>query len=175
MDRERIKKMDGLIKVYFAGPDVFRKDALEYFDSVTLMCSNIFSNIYPICPIDNSTESSDSKMIYDINIEKIRQSDCVVANLEPFRGVSADAGTCVEIGVAVSLKKPIVGYYAGWMPEKYKDRVLDYYDWESEMFPLVENFDLYDNLMIHHSCASIERSLYDALKKITEMSKTWQI
>lgn len=175
MDREGIKEVDGLTTVYFAGPDVFRGDALEHFDKISLLCSRVFPNIFPIFPIDNSTESQDSKAIYNINVEKLKFSDCVVANLEPFRGVSADAGTCVEVGMALAFNKPIIGYYEGWMPEKYKDRVLDYYDWETEPFPVVEDFDLYDNLMICHSCASIEISLYDALKKITEMSKKWRI
>lgn len=182
MDRSGVEEMDNLIKVYFAGPDVFRNDVLNYFDTVSLMCDSVFPNIYPIYPIDNSIESKDSKIIYDINVEKIKQSDCIVAYLTPFRGISADVGTCVEIGMAVAFKKHIVGYYDGWMPEKYKDRVSDYYDivsdyydWETELFPVVEDFDLYDNLMVCHSCASIETSLYDALKKITEMSKTWQI
>lgn len=175
MDREGIKEVDSITKVYFAGPDVFRSDALEHFDTISLLCDSVFPNICPIYPIDNSTESKDSKIIYNINVDKLQYSDCVVANLTPFRGISADVGTCVEIGIAAAFNKPIVGYYDGWMPEKYKDRVLEYYDWESELFPVVEDFDLYDNLMVCHSCASIEISLYDALKKITEMSTKWRI
>jgi nucleoside 2-deoxyribosyltransferase len=34
----------------------------------------------------------------------------VLANLNPFRGDEPDSGTCVEIGYALALGKPVIGY-----------------------------------------------------------------
>ena len=40
--------------------------------------------------------------------------DALVANLTPFRGVSADAGTAFEVGFMRALGRPVLGYtYTG--------------------------------------------------------------
>lgn len=48
--------------------------------------------------------------IYHANIELIRAADAVLANLNPFRGCEPDSGTCVEVGFALALGKPVIGY-----------------------------------------------------------------
>jgi hypothetical protein len=40
----------------------------------------------------------------------------VLANLNPFRGAEPDSGTCVEIGYALALGKPVIGYAADLRP-----------------------------------------------------------
>jgi nucleoside 2-deoxyribosyltransferase len=37
----------------------------------------------------------------------------VLANLNPFRGCEPDSGTCVEVGFALALGKPVTGYLEG--------------------------------------------------------------
>ena len=34
----------------------------------------------------------------------------MLANLDPFRGCEPDSGTCVEVGFALALGKPVIGY-----------------------------------------------------------------
>jgi len=168
VDRKRIEKMDGVVKAYFAGPDVFRENAVEYFDEIRILCENYY-NIEPIFPIDSETEVKNSLNIYNINIEKIKQADIVVANLIPFRGPSCDVGTAFEIGYAKSLNKQIIGYYNGYYPGSYYERInyhINKYD--MEYFPVIENFGNYDNLMIIHGCDTIKPHLYDALLLIKE-------
>ena len=40
----------------------------------------------------------------------MRSCDAAVANLTPFRGVSADAGTAFEVGFMRALGRPVLGY-----------------------------------------------------------------
>ncbi|WP_033887167.1 nucleoside 2-deoxyribosyltransferase, partial [Pseudomonas aeruginosa] len=40
----------------------------------------------------------------------IERADCVLANLEPFRGSEPDSGTAFEVGYALALGKPVYAY-----------------------------------------------------------------
>lgn len=94
-------------KLYFAGPDVFRPDLGEWRDSVKSTCRKYA--IVPLLPCDN--EAHDPDEIVSGNLHMIRESDGVLANLEPFRGsVEPDSGTVFEIGYAIALGKPVIGY-----------------------------------------------------------------
>jgi nucleoside 2-deoxyribosyltransferase len=95
-----------------------------------------------------------SRAIFDANVATIRRCDSVIANLTPFRGPSADAGTVFEVGMAFALGKPVFGYAN--MTGDYRRRV------EAVHGPVlergatffaadgmsVEDFGLPDNLMI---------------------------
>jgi len=48
--------------------------------------------------------------IYSKDVELMRTCDAICANLTPFRGLSADAGTCWELGHFVGAGKPAVAY-----------------------------------------------------------------
>lgn len=153
--------MDDRLKIYFAGPDVFRNNPEEYFATLAVECEKY--SIFPLFPYDSSLIKSDS--IYFKNLRLIQECHLLIANIAPFRGPSADPGTALEIGYARALNKPIIGYSVPSMVT-YKTRVTeDLLDQFSE-YPYVENFGLTDNLMIVHSCDfihdSIERALYNA-------------
>lgn len=103
-------------KIYLAGPDVFRRNALSRFVSLKR-----FANRYGhegLAPLDNMLIISDddkftpvhSKLIFEANLELIHKCDVIIANLDPFRGPGVDDGTAWEIGYGYSLDKVIYGY-----------------------------------------------------------------
>lgn len=85
-----------------------------------------------------------ARTIYTGNVARIQGASCVIANLSPFRGPSADAGTVFEVGYAVACGIPVIAYSCD--PRPYRVRVggppRDTLGME------VEDFDLPDNLMI---------------------------
>lgn len=150
-----------MIKVYFAGPDVFRYDAPVYFnDEIAEKCK--INDIQPLFPLD--TDLTDPISIFNNNIALIHECNVVLANLDPFRGASLDAGTAFEIGYATAIGKNIVGYYTYDSFLSYKDRMEPMF-WEySSQYPLIEDFDLSDNLMIIYGCNFIAKSLDEAIQ-----------
>jgi nucleoside 2-deoxyribosyltransferase len=93
-------------KVYIAGPDVFRPDAIAWAESVRERCAA--HGLGALIPLDGN--ASTPLGIYANNIDMIRAADVVIANLNPFRGVEPDSGTCFEVGFALALGKRVVGY-----------------------------------------------------------------
>lgn len=138
------------MKIYLAGPDVFRPDAIEHGQKLKDLCAKYgFEGLYPF---DNEVDSelkgvNAARAIFHANKKMIEECDIVLANLIPFRGPSADPGTVWEVAYALGLGKKVVGYrnFAGnLMPSEYKYRVAsDIYN--------VEDFGLGDNLMIDMS------------------------
>lgn len=94
------------MKLYIAGPDVFRPDAAEWAEAVRVLCSR--KGHQALIPLDGSQTCADD--IYRNNLSLIGEADAVLANLNPFRGMEPDSGTCVEIGYALALGKPVIGY-----------------------------------------------------------------
>ena len=82
--------------------------------------------------------------INDKNIELINESDCLVANLTPFRGPSADPGTCFELGYAIAQKKPVAIY--SFDTKEYKQKLKDMSFMEDQWS--IEDMGLSDNLML---------------------------
>lgn len=153
------------LKVYMAGPDVFLPNALEIAEQKKVILDSAgFEGIYPL---DNSIENADSlkpeelaRCIYVANIEMIQACDIVLANLTPFRGPSADAGTVFEIGYGYALDKDIYAYSN--VTEDFKARIEAYNNepivtrddghLADKDGMSVENFGLIDNLMIDFPC-----------------------
>ena len=96
------------MRLYLAGPDVFRRDALAWADDARRLCAEFGHEA--LTPLDNDEPTADQ--IYQSNVELIGRADCVVANLNPFRGEEPDSGTCVEVGMALAMGKRVVGYLA---------------------------------------------------------------
>ncbi len=83
-------------------------------------------------------------------------ADAVIANLTPFRGPGADAGTVYELGYMAGRRKLCLAYSND--PTVYADRVGRFIDVVSEDGRLVdaqgltvEDFGLVDNLMMIHA------------------------
>ena len=150
------------LKVYLAGPDVFRSDAKEYGDRLKTICEEHgVQGLYPAdMEIDhNSLEPFGvAKSIFEANVELIHECDAVIANITPFRGPNMDVGTAFEIGYASALGKLIIGYTednrdflekaADFFSDELRERNGEWFDPDSNR---IENFGLPENLMI--SCA----------------------
>ena len=94
------------MKLYLAGPDVFRPDAARWAASARALC--VAAGHLALVPLEQ--EAATPAAIYAGNLRLITEADCVLANLNPFRGAEPDSGTCVEIGYALALGKRVVGY-----------------------------------------------------------------
>ena len=86
------------MKIYLAGPDVFRPDVAEWANSVRDLCRRY--GFEALLPVDHN-ETTPEK-IYQSNIDLIRKAQIVVANLDPFRGPEPDSGTAFELGYALA-------------------------------------------------------------------------
>jgi nucleoside 2-deoxyribosyltransferase len=99
------------LAVYLAGPEVFLPDAIEAGGRKQALCAEYgFVGLYPL---DNTIMSGDDRLdrlIYRENLAMIRRADFGIANLTPFRGPSADAGTVFELGLLTGLGKRCFGY-----------------------------------------------------------------
>ena len=93
--------------------------------------------------------------IYRDNVARIEACDAVLANLDFFRGLEPDSGTCFEVGYAVARGKVVIGYIpdGGSIPERIRSRDpsllrggLDANGWT------VEDFELPLNLMLAVPC-----------------------
>ncbi|MCX7166732.1 MAG: nucleoside 2-deoxyribosyltransferase [Rhodocyclales bacterium] len=94
------------MKLYLAGPDLFRPDVLEWAERVSVLCRR--EGHQALIPLDGT--QTDAGDIYRNNLRLIGEADAVLANLNPFRGSEPDSGTCVEIGYALALGKLVIGY-----------------------------------------------------------------
>ncbi|HLX87745.1 MAG TPA: nucleoside 2-deoxyribosyltransferase [Acidimicrobiales bacterium] len=139
-------------KVYLAGPDVFLPNAVEIGARKKELCEQHgFNGVFPLdeIPPPLSVPAEFALATFDICVKMMRACQLAVANLSPFRGVSMDVGTAVELGFMWASGKPVFGYTNA--QEDYKVRVeaanvagdLD-----------VEDFGFFDNLM----CESIVRN-----------------
>ena len=66
------------------------------------------AGVTALIPLDGNAR--DAGGIYAQNVALIRSADAVAANLNAFRGAEPDSGTCFEVGFALALSKPVVGY-----------------------------------------------------------------
>ena len=80
-----------------------------------------------------------------LNEDTENASDIIIANLTPFAGASADAGTLIEVGWFLGKGKPIFGYSN--TSENFESRMRKQLGAKHADFG-IEGFHLPDNLMI---------------------------
>jgi nucleoside 2-deoxyribosyltransferase len=85
------------MKIYLAGPDVFRPDVHEWAETARATCSRY--GYEALIPIDHG--ETEANRIFQTNLDLIRKAQIIVANLNPFRGTEPDSGTCFEMGYAI--------------------------------------------------------------------------
>ena len=129
---------DSLKKIYIAGPDVFAPDWNERKIEIINYCRN--ADIIPVFPFDDQGKSKEE--IVTKNFDRIKNSDGVIANLNPFRGVEPDSGTVVEITYASVKKIPVYAYLDDITSQKNK-----YGNFDKDGY-LIEDFDEPVNIMI---------------------------
>lgn len=144
-------------RVYLAGFDVFRRDALEYGAHLRAWCADYgFDGVYPLdahAP-DDLEGPRKAAWIYRKNVHAIRRADIVMANVDDFRGPGEpDSGTAFEIGFAAALGKEIWAYTTdeGTLLQRVPSSPAQVGRVCERGF-LVEDFGLAKNLMI--ACSS---------------------
>mmetsp|Transcript_63977 Transcript_63977/g.187146 ORF Transcript_63977/g.187146 Transcript_63977/m.187146 type:complete len:244 (-) Transcript_63977:80-811(-) len=100
-------------RVYLAGADIFRPDAVAYGKRVKALCrARGFECLYPLderLPSGLSGHAlADS--VFRQNLLLIRKADLIMADLNWFRGQEPDPGTSFEVGFAAALGKPVWAY-----------------------------------------------------------------
>ncbi|WBK01319.1 nucleoside 2-deoxyribosyltransferase [Methylocystis parvus] len=142
-------------RLYLAGPEVFRRDAGAIGAELKARCAHCgFEGVYPLEAELAIGDEALSRRIFEANLASIRACDAMIANLSPFRGPSADAGTVFELGFAVAIGKPVFAYADS--SESYASRVAQrngpLRKADGRLFASdgmsVEDFGLTDNLMI---------------------------
>jgi nucleoside 2-deoxyribosyltransferase len=85
------------MKIYLAGPDVFLPDAVEIGRKKAAICARYgVSGLYPLDNAVDLSAADASLTIFKGNEAMMEAADAIIANLTPFRGPSADAGTVYE-------------------------------------------------------------------------------
>jgi nucleoside 2-deoxyribosyltransferase len=146
-----------MTKIYLAGPDVFLPDAVDIGRRKVELCAR--HGLTGLYPLDNTVDrvaKDASLQIFRGNEKMMIAADAIIANLTPFRGPGADAGTVYELGYMAGHGKLCLGYSND--PSLYADRVRKFTDVASKDGRLidrdglaVEDFGLADNLMMIHA------------------------
>jgi nucleoside 2-deoxyribosyltransferase len=145
------------MKIYLAGPDVFLPDAVEIGRRKAELCSR--HGLIGLYPLDNAIAPAArdaSVTIFHGNETMMIEACAIIANLTPFRGPGADAGTVYELGYMAGRGRLCLGYSND--PSGYADRVREFTDVTAQDgYPIdaqgliVEDFGLSDNLMMIHA------------------------
>ena len=169
-------------RIYLAGPEVFLPDAIEAGRRKCAICADAgFEGVYPLdnaLPLEGLAKRAQGKLISESNETLMRSCDAAVANLTPFRGVSADAGTAFEVGFMRALGRPVLGYTN--TPLDYVARSRTYraglrlpFDSDAPVIA-IEDFDLAENLMIEiaieASGGSLVRSQLPSGSEMTDLA-----
>jgi nucleoside 2-deoxyribosyltransferase len=156
-----------MTNVYLAGPDVFLPDAADWFVRKQAICAAY--QLTGISPLDELpghppdwSGIPEWRRIALRNEAHIRRCGAIIANLTPFRGPSADAGTIYEVGFARGIGLKVFGYATVTTP--FLERTLAAIgggrqagdgSWRDPDGLLVEQFGLFDNLMIEAGINSL--------------------
>ena len=154
-------------RVYLAGPDVFFPEPALWADRKKAICQQ--HGLTGVSPLDELPREPAGwaklpfwHKIAMRNEAHIRRCQALIANLTPFRGPSADVGTVYEVGFARALGLKIFGYAT--TAEPFLSRTLAAIGDAAKASPdgtwhdgdglLVEQFGLFDNLMIEGGIAA---------------------
>ncbi|MDO6442870.1 nucleoside 2-deoxyribosyltransferase [Marinobacter sp. 2_MG-2023] len=138
-------------RIYLAGPEVFFPAGEHQFivaEKKRLLGEYGFEGVDPLDTelvfSDGEAKADCGHRIYRANRELMDSCDAIIANLTPFRGISADPGTVYEVGYMIGQGKPAYGFTLD--SRHYRERAgatgLD------DMDHTIEDFELSDNLMI---------------------------
>jgi nucleoside 2-deoxyribosyltransferase len=151
-------------RVYLAGPDVFLPDAAARGEALRAVCAaHGLAGVFPLDALAGGDAPGwaglpEALRIARRNEAHIASCDALVANLTPFRGPSADAGTVFELGYMRALGRPVFGWSNAAAPFAARSRAFCGAAaargadgaWRDGEGMLIEDFpDMADNLMIH--------------------------
>lgn len=142
-----------MLTAYLAGPDVFLPNPRAQAARKIEICAR--HGIVGRTPLNEDiaraadmTDKAYAMAIFRKDMAMMEACDIVIANLTPFRGASADAGTLVEIGWFLGRGRKVFGYSNDAALFTERSRALR--EVMSDPLPgiVVEGFGLPDNLMI---------------------------
>mgnify|MGYP002778992934 FL=1 len=141
------------MRAYLAGPDVFLPDAPAHTARKAAICAAHGLTALPplnedVASLAAMPEAEAWRVIFAKDLAMMEAADLVIANLTPFRGASADAGTLIEVGWFLGRGKPIFGYSNSATP--FSERSAALLRAAPDPMPglTVGGFGLPDNLMI---------------------------
>ena len=146
------------MKIYLAGPDVFLPDAVAIGRrKAELRARHGLIGLYPLDNAVNLAADDASLAIFKGNEAMMDAADAIIANLTPFRGPGADAGTVYELGYMAGRGKLLFAYSND--PATYAERVARTHRVTKSSSGnlidddglVVEDFGLSDNLMMIHA------------------------
>lgn len=138
-------------RIYLAGPEVFLPSPEHraiVAEKKRLLRAEGLEGVDPLdteLDLDGKLSKRERGFqIYRANRTLMDSCDGLIANLTPFRGISADPGTVFEVGYMIGQGKPAVGFTLD--NRLYSERAggtsVD------KRGHVIEDFDLSDNLMI---------------------------
>ena len=142
------------MRVYLAGPDVFLPDAAARAVALKAICAR--HGLEGVFPLDAHRHEPpgwsslpEARLIAVRNEAHMAGCAALIANLTPFRGPSADAGTIFEVGYMRALGRPVFGWTNCGVPFTDRTRAfLGVTGARDAEGMLIEAFGLTDNLMI---------------------------
>ena len=146
------------MKIYLAGPDIFRPDVQDWIASARELCRQ--HGFEALTPFDHG--ETEPRKILDGNLELIRKAQIVVANLNPFRGFEPDSGTAFELGYALALGKKLWSYIDSAEPLLERIRRAEALSADAKrdcQGMAIEDFGLPLNLMLALSAHMVEGNL----------------
>ncbi len=143
-------------RVYLAGPEVFLPDPIEAGRIKCEAAAELaLDGVYPLdasLDLSGLGKRGQATLIWRSNEDLMRSCDALIANLTPFRGASADAGTAFEVGFMRALGRPVLGYTntdLDYVPRASAVRAHPRMAFDADAADVaVEDFDLAENLMI---------------------------
>jgi len=103
-----------LRRIYLAGPEVFLPGARALGSAkCRLLAAAGFEGVFPYDAAlarEGLGKRTQAERIFAANPALMHSCDALIANLTPFRGVSADAGTVFELGFMRGLGRPVAAY-----------------------------------------------------------------
>jgi len=163
------------VRVYLAGPDVFFPEPELWAHRKKAICERY--GLVGVSPLDDLPSEPAAWASYPFwrkiamrNEAHIRSCQALIANLTPFRCPSADVGTVYEVGFARALGLTIFGYATTTEPFLARTlkalggaaRVQSDASWRDADDLLVEQFGLFDNLMIEGAIIGSDGALITA-------------
>ena len=146
------------MKIYLAGPDIFRPDVQAWITSARDICRQ--HGFEALTPLDHG--ETEPRKILAGNLELIRKAQMVVANLNPFRGFEPDSGTAFELGYALALGKKLWAYVDSAEPLLDRIRCAEALSADAKRDSqgmAIEDFGLPINLMLALNAQLVEGDL----------------
>jgi nucleoside 2-deoxyribosyltransferase len=174
------------MRIYLAGPDVFLADADAIAAAKKAICAaHGAAGVFPTDDpgADPGAGAAEAGRIYRLNEAHMRACDALIANLTPFRGPSADPGTAYEMGFMRALGRPVFGYANVARRGGFAARTLAHLGpggarrrpdggWEDAEGMAVEDFGLFDNLMLEGGVAASGGAL--VLRAVADGPGRWR-